>query len=419
MNGDRPSRTDARIVLVAPTFPKASETFVAAKFAGLLARGHDVHVACASSPEREWDRYPQLAADPDLRRRVHVVAPHHPRWRGAVATLPTLVGLAGRTPQATRRYLTHVPSPAPRRLARLVLDAHIVGLEPDLVHFEFGSLAPERLHLAEGCGCRLTTSFRGYDLNDVGRDDPHLYDSTWPAMARIHLLGDYLWRRAQDRGCPPHAAHQLISPAVDLARFRPPTRPTEEVGTAARPLRVVMVGRTDWMKGYEHALDGLARLRRSGVEVEARICGHGPLFEAVAFARHQLGLDDVVELLGTVPASRVVDELARADVALHASVQEGFGTAVVEAQAMALPVVCTDAGGLPENVEPGVTGVVVPRRDPAAIATALGELAADAPRRTAMGAAGRRRAEQRFGMGDHLDRWEEFFAAALAVPSRR
>ena len=171
------------------------------------------------------------------------------------------------------------------------------------------------------------------------------------------------------------------------------------------------------MKGYEYGLAAVAALRDRGVSVEMRICGHGPMFEAVAFARHQFGLDRQVDLLGTRPAAEVAGHLAWADVFLHAAVQEGFGNAVIEAQAMALPVVCTDAGGLPENVDPGRTGLVVPRRDPAALAAALADLGGDPARRSGMGAAGRRRAEERYGMEDHLDRWERFFEATLAVRS--
>ena len=63
------------------------------------------------------------------------------------------------------------------------------------------------------------------------------------------------------------------------------------------------------------------------------------------------------------------DLLAWADVLVHPSLTEAFGVAVAEAQAMGLPVVCSDAGGLPENVDHGVTGFVVPRRDAAALAS--------------------------------------------------
>ena len=75
-------------------------------------------------------------------------------------------------------------------------------------------------------------------------------------------------------------------------------------------------------------------------------------------------------------AGRVLGELRAADVLLHPAVSEGFGNAVMEAQAVEVPVVCTDADGLRENVVDGVTGLVVPRRDASALAAALERLAA-------------------------------------------
>ncbi len=100
-----------------------------------------------------------------------------------------------------------------------------------------------------------------------------------------------------------------------------------------------------------------------GVQCEYRIVGEGDFLGAVAFARHQLGLGDRVTFVGSGSRDLVRAEMQKADVLLHAAVSEGFCNAVLEAQAMKLPVVCTDADGLPENVENGVTGIVVARRD--------------------------------------------------------
>ncbi len=152
--------------------------------------------------------------------------------------------------------------------------------------------------------------------------------------------------------------------------------------------------------------------------VEHRIVGDGDLLEAVAFWRHQRGLDDVVTLLRSQPPPEVARLLAWTDVLLHAATSEGFGNAVVEAQAHGVPVVCTDADGLPENVAHGETGLVVPRRDPVALADALARLAGDGELRSAMGAAGRRRVEERFALADQLDAWERFYADALAARGR-
>jgi len=75
---------------------------------------------------------------------------------------------------------------------------------------------------------------------------------------------------------------------------------------------------------------------------------------------------------------------------------EGLGTSLLDAMAFGVPVVATAAGGIPEAVVDGVTGRLVPPRDPPALAAALGEALADPGRRAAWGRAGRRRFEERF-----------------------
>ena len=104
-----------------------------------------------------------------------------------------------------------------------------------------------------------------------------------------------------------------------------------------------------------------------------------------------------------------------ADVFLHAAVSEGFCNAVIEAQAMKLPVVCTDADGLPENVCEGETGFVVPRRDPEAMALGLSRLAADPSLRERMGRAGRRRVEKHFRIEDQIVAFDRAYARLLGT----
>jgi colanic acid/amylovoran biosynthesis glycosyltransferase len=135
----------------------------------------------------------------------------------------------------------------------------------------------------------------------------------------------------------------------------------------------------------------------------------GPL----AFARRQLGVEKSVHFLGGLPPAKVREEMLAADVFLHASVSEGFGNAVIEAQAMGLPVLCSDAGGLPENVVDGETGFVVPRRDSQALAKKLAVLARDPALRHRMGQAGRARAMERFRLDDQIEAFDRLYRGVL------
>ncbi|MGQ9525954.1 MAG: glycosyltransferase family 4 protein, partial [Armatimonadota bacterium] len=189
------------------------------------------------------------------------------------------------------------------------------------------------------------------------------------------------------------------------------------LGTESRPLRILSVGRLEWKKGYEYALQAAKLLRDKGVRWTYRIVGAGEYLEAIAFCRHQLGLKDCVQLVGAVSHDQVLEQMRWADVFLHAAVSEGFCNAVLEAQASGLPVVCSDAGGLAENVADGETGFVVPRRDPKAIADRLELLAANPCLRQTMADAGRKRVASRFRIEAQIDSFERLYLA-VSGPER-
>ena len=132
----------------------------------------------------------------------------------------------------------------------------------------------------------------------------------------------------------------------------------------------------------------LLRPRIPGARV--RIVGKGPGWEGAVRAHAALGLGDRVALLGDVSRDRLAEEYVSADIFCLPSVQESFGLVFLEAMAAGLPIVACRAAAIPEVVEDGVTGLLVPPRDPAGLARALEALAANPERARAMGEAGRR-----------------------------
>lgn len=405
-----------RIVLVVPTFPKLSETFIVSKFLGLLEQGWDAHVVCSQSDPREWSACSELRGRPELRRRVHVGWPHRPRWLAALAT-PIAVGRCFiRNPSGTWRYLRKEGQwPSRFTLRRIFLDADLICLRPDLIHFEFGTLAVERMHVKELLDCRVTVSFRGYDLRYVGLEEPGYYKEVWDKANAVHLLGESLWCLAQQRGCPSSKHHAIISPAIDAEFFDPlERRDTDVIGESERPLRILSVGRLEWVKGYEYAFQAVELLVKQQVPCEYRIIGDGEYLEALAFARYKMGLEGTIHFIGAQSSGEVKSHMLWADVFVHAAVSEGFCNAVLEAQAMALPVVCTDAGGLPENVADGETGFVVPRRVSRALADKLSLLARKPNLRQQMGQAGRERVLARFRLDKQTVDFDNFFREVLS-----
>lgn len=401
--------------MIVPEFPKLSETFIVSKFLAMARDGLDVHIVCAKSNEEQWKGFQKLEAENGIHNRIHVVWPHRPRWIAALLIPIAFLYCLLRNPAKTILYLIRGWGLFGHDVfRRLYLDAEILALKPGLIHFEFGTLSAKRMYLKKLLDCRVTVSFRGYDLNFAGLDQPNYYDDVWEDADALHLLGNDLWIRAISRGCPPGKKHYLIPPAIDTEFFTCDDRQYADiVSTNTRPLRIISVGRLEWKKGYDYALQAIKLIIGRGIYCEYRIIGAGNYLEAVVFARYQLRLEKEVTLKGAVTPSEVKESMLWADVFLHPSVSEGFCNAVIEAQAMGLPVVCTDADGLSENVADGETGFVVKRRNPEAMADKLALLAKDPALRQRMGIAGRKRVIEIFRIEKQGERFSDFYRTIL------
>jgi glycosyltransferase involved in cell wall biosynthesis len=168
------------------------------------------------------------------------------------------------------------------------------------------------------------------------------------------------------------------------------------------PVGVPVVGNVAALTGHkDHAtlVEAMTLLRPRFPEARLVIAGEGVLRPALEALVRERGVGDRVVFAGF---RRDLDRLLPAfSVFCLSSRLEGLGTSLLDAMAFGLPVVATAAGGIPEAVEDGVTGRVVPPRDPAALAEALADVLGDEDRRRAYGAAGRRRFLERF-TADHM-----------------
>jgi glycosyltransferase involved in cell wall biosynthesis len=141
----------------------------------------------------------------------------------------------------------------------------------------------------------------------------------------------------------------------------------------------------------------LPELARAEPRMRVVFFGRGPLERRLRRQIRELGLVQVVTLAG------FRDDLPRLmpgfDLLVHPAEREGLGLALLEAAAAGVPAVACAAGGMPEVVEHGVTGVLVPVGDSTALRAAIRRLLASPDERARLGAAARLRAERRFGVG--------------------
>jgi glycosyltransferase involved in cell wall biosynthesis len=207
----------------------------------------------------------------------------------------------------------------------------------------------------------------------------------------------------------PRSARTVIHNAVDLSSFSP------RAEGLAGPIVVGAIANLQPIKGLDDFLAMARLLLDLGLDAEFVIVGedihatgHGETLRRLAC---DLGLRDKVRFTGF---RNDVPELVRGlDILVVTSHMETFGRAALEAMACQVPVVATRVGGLPEVVHDGVTGILVPVRAPAQLAEAVFMLAREPGMRQRMGAAGRLRAVESFGVEAHAARVAAVYESLL------
>jgi glycosyltransferase involved in cell wall biosynthesis len=180
---------------------------------------------------------------------------------------------------------------------------------------------------------------------------------------------------------------------------------------------VGLLARFDKVKGHETFIDAVSRLKASVPGLLARCAGEGQLLERLRWQLRTAGLDGVVDFPG-----RVADKwgfMAACRVGVVPSLgSEAVSRAALEWMASGRPVVASRVGGLPDLVEDGVTGLLVPPGDPRALAQALFTLLADPAKAEAFGRAGRARWEREFSLKPFYEATQKVYDEAAAhLPS--
>jgi glycosyltransferase involved in cell wall biosynthesis len=199
-------------------------------------------------------------------------------------------------------------------------------------------------------------------------------------------------------GIPEGKLH-LLGNGVDLARFDPSAHPDArqalraELGAADDEVLVGLVGRLVAEKGYREVFEAARRLRATHRQVRFVVVGPEDLDKADAITRREL---DRAATEAGVTFLGLRDDVERLylafDLYVLASHREGFPRSAMEAAAMGLPIVATDIRGCRQVVDHGSNGLLVPVREPSALAAAVGRLADDPALRHAMGRAARQKA---------------------------
>lgn len=193
----------------------------------------------------------------------------------------------------------------------------------------------------------------------------------------------------------------LAPMGVDLKKFA--AAGTYRPWTGQGPVRLFSCGRLNPRKGHDDAVKAVAKLREQGIAAQLHIAGEddtgGGMRRLLEDLKTELKLADAVVLLGAVSEDVIRKELSEAHAFVLGSLEEPLGVAIMEAMAMRVPVVVTGAGGVPELVNDGTDGLLVPPRDPARMAEALLKLLRDPALAAKLSESGRRKIETSFHSG--------------------
>jgi glycosyltransferase involved in cell wall biosynthesis len=387
------TRTPKRVVYVVSLFPCWSETFIVREIATLIASGVDVMIVSLKPPS---EKMVQPDAEALLPRALHPLS----AGKASIAWLGALFGhfgtLAGCSATIVRR-LWREPRAMLKSLATLAravehLD-RLRAFDPDIVHAHWGTY-PSTAVWALAQMLKKPFGFTCH-AHDIFIDNQLLKEKIEGAAVPVTISNynvDWLARHAT-----PAARTRLhvVHCGVDLGAL-PYRREGREAGL------IVAVGRLDPIKGFDVMLGALATLKKAGRTFRCRIIGEGPQRAELEAMISRDGLGANVELLGARPQAEVRAALYAAHLFALPSVvaadgnRDGIPVALMEAMAAGTPAVSTFVSGIPELIDPDVSGLLVPPGNVEALAAALARLLDDGALCDALAAEARRKVEREF-----------------------
>ena len=405
------------VVMVTTSYPRfpgdSVGTFMEPIAKSVAARGHEVHVVAPWHP-----LVSRRSVEDAVRFHFYRYAPLKSlNVFGYAAALRADVNLRGAAYAAAPLAIAagwHAARRVARRQRATVMHGHWV--------VPGGFIAA-----AASPGLPLVVSLHGSDVYVAETLAPARRAASWVfrRSGSITACSVDLARRAIALGADP-ARIEVVPYGVDVDRFAPSAAARASVrrrlGLGTGDVLAFAAGRLVRKKGFEYLIDGIPRLPLEPRVVLA-IAGAGDLEDELKQRATASGVADRVRFLGNLAQDDVATHLAGADIVVVPSVRDdsgnvdGLPNVVMEALASGTPLVATPAGGIASVLHDGENGLIVPERDPDAVACAIARLAADGALRDRLGAAARAMVAARHGWSATAERFEAAYDRALAIKS--
>ncbi|MEO8664094.1 MAG: glycosyltransferase [Ignavibacteria bacterium] len=390
-----------KIGLVVPEAPQYSETFFNYKIKGLQESGFEV-IVFSNKKKNSKNNFENVPAFPVYNRK---------KIRQFFLFTGIIFYTFITSPLRANKLFSYERKDGKsvyKSLKTVYINAHILKHDLDWLHFGFTTMALKRENTAKAMDAKMGVSFRGFDINVYPLKHKGAYNKVWERVDKVHSISDYLRDKAVKLGLPENKPYEKITPAIDISLFKL----KDDLGKIHTPLRILTIGRLNWIKDNETSISAMKILKEKGIDFIFKIVGDGKESERLKYAVHQSGLDDKIIFLGKLSHMEISEVMNQSDIYLQTSLQEGFCVSVLEAQASGLLCVVSDAEGLKENVQNSSTGWIVKRRDANAFADKIIEVInLPEDKRTVTALNARKRVESDFTIEDQKIKFRNFFTA--------
>lgn len=383
-------------------FPLLSETFILNQIAGMIDRGCEVDIY--AERRGDFNKVHPLVEKYQLQQKTYYL-PELPEEipDRLIKGLPLIARYTQKCPRQLWRSLYPFPL-TDLTFSLWLLHTVIPNLDRDydIIHCQFGTqsyrgLAFRRVNAPQA---KLVTTFRGHDISSfVRQKGKNVYRQLFRYGDFFLTNCDFFRNKAISIGCPPEKI-KVNRSGLDCDRFTYQPRTLPEDGS----IQIATTGRLVEKKGIEYVIRAIARLIPTHPQIRYKIIGEGPLRNHFTELIQELNLSNNVELMGWCNETEIVDILSKTQIFVAPSITAADGNqdapinVLKEAMAIGLPVVSTYHGGIPELVEDGKSGFLVPEKDASALADKLSYLIEHPELWSSMGQAGREYVLQHYNL---------------------
>lgn len=390
-----------KVAYVLGIFPKLSESFIINEIVELLKKGHDVRIFSFYSPEEAIKH--EVVREYRLIERTHYFS-----FSGIFKVNLFILSRYFLTGLAQDLFTLKMPNNMlTSNLKAAYFAAIIKKNDMDIVHTHFATMGGFSKKISNFLDLPYTLTAHAFDIY-MNPDDDELRNVMENAK-RVITISDYNKNHLKNKTGIKNNI-EVIRCGIDIEKFNPNNK-----STAGGRIKILTVTRLVEKKGLDYLIRAIPIVIKDFQDFELTIVGSGPLNEHLRQLSHDLNIEKYIQFKGDVSDFELKNYYENADMFILPCIiaengdRDGVPVAIMEAMAMELPVISTNISGIPELVEDGVSGILVPQKDENAVGNAIIKLGKDRALRTGMGENGRKIIYKKYNIASESDKLINIF----------